>query len=159
MIEEIVGAVLIRPETNSVFLVKEHNYRWGFPKGHRKHNETYDEAANRHIYKQSGINNNQNIYLGTIVGDDVVCTMTHDEQLYLIDDQTKLGTAFYHQPKSEIHKIKYYLIYSANKNVIAKMNEDALIAMQWAPLNDALQMVTDNIEKKIILSLINKINS
>ncbi|MGM9969029.1 MAG: bis(5'-nucleosyl)-tetraphosphatase [Anaeroplasma sp.] len=51
------GAVLYTIENGNIFyvLVKEPNGSYGFPKGHRRYNETEQECAVREIHEETGI--------------------------------------------------------------------------------------------------------
>lgn len=154
-----VGVILINPETEHVLLVKDHGYRWGFPRGHHRQDLLPVTSAAKHLYSQTGITidlRGEHPILA-ILPEVEQCYMTKEQQLYFTDDATKMGVFGYPTSTEAAKTVTLYYLTPSRMNRTARLDESKLIAMQWTPLFQAAQIFKGTTKEPIILSIVKKL--
>lgn len=158
------GVILINPETEHIFVVKDQSYRWGFPRGLHRQDELMTTSAAKHLYDQTGITMDLRGDIRTgaspilaVLPEVEQCYMTQKQMLYFVDDATKMGVFNYPTSTEPAKTITLYYLSPSRMNRTAKMDESKLVAMQWIPLSQAVQIFAGTTKAPIINSIVQKL--
>lgn len=125
--EKSCGAVVYRKSNKIEFLLLKHNAgHYSFPKGHVENNETEEQTAIREIKEETNI-------------------------------EVKLDTNFRYtvtySPKPNITKDVIYFI-AEKTNGIEKPQETEIQSLKWAEKEEALNLITYDNDKQILINAI-----
>lgn len=125
--EKSCGAVIFKDELVLLIQNKKSKH-WSFPKGHKENNETDLETAYREVLEETSLN--------------------------ILIDPTKFEVINY-MPAINVSKdVVYFKATYSQGELIPQESE--IIGIGWFKIEDALQKITFDQEKQVLISILNK---
>jgi 8-oxo-dGTP pyrophosphatase MutT (NUDIX family)/RimJ/RimL family protein N-acetyltransferase len=127
--EKSCGAVVIRNKsgvTEFLIISNKDNY-WGFPKGHVEGNEKETETAVREVFEETGL------------AIEIVDSFREESEFFVSADTLK--------------KVVYFI--GESRDEIVKIQHEEINNYKWASLEEALELLTFQSDKKLLIAVSN----